>query len=144
MGEDCILMINPGQWRLGTSCLFLLIHGLSFPLRESSGITSELPIESMLTLAEVWEPLALFYLDVMIGILYLDSITMKLSGSIWLNGFVLCISKWKKNPTKKQSWAPLKPSQDFKMNVIVYYVHFLPLPSVVHWLIGQFSIESIS
>lgn len=64
--------------------------------------------------------------------------------SIWLNGFVLYISKWKKNPTKKQNWAPLKPFQDFKRNVIVYYVHSLPLPSVVHWLIGQFNTESRS
>lgn len=39
---------------------------------------------SMLTLAGVWEPLALFYLGVMIGIPYLHSIAMKLSVSVYL------------------------------------------------------------
>lgn len=68
LGEDCILTINPEWCRLGTSCLFTQIHGLSFPLRNSSGTTLELIIVNMFILAGAWEPLVLFYLfHVMIG-----------------------------------------------------------------------------
>lgn len=93
---------------------------------------------NMFIVAGVWGPLALFCLGVVIGklIIWTAWLYSSLDLYIWLNCFVLHISKWK-NPIKKQLGS-FKAFPVFLVTFIIFCVHFFLLLSshpLAYWLV---------